>query len=116
VGVALSGLILVLGYVGLAPALSWVPEVPLLVVAIVLPVAALAFAGRLGSRRGESWVAGALAGAIAGAIAGVVGGVAYVAWGKPTLNIVVGLALGLIGGTVVGACGAWPGRRRAKGS
>ena len=47
-----------------------------------------------------------LAGSLASALGGSVGGLAYVFFGKPALNIAVGLLLGAIGGAIVGAAAA----------
>ena len=105
-GIVLGAGVAVLAVLGLTPALSWIPEVPLLGVAILLPVAACGLAGfRTGLGTGRV-LAGALAGALAGSIGGALGGVSYVLFGKPVLNILVGLLLGAAGGAVVGAAGA----------
>ncbi len=82
-GIALSLAVILLAVLGLTPSLRWIPEVPLIVAAI----------------------------AVAGGISGAVGGIAYVLFGKPLLNVVVGLLLGAIGGGVIGAGGGVLGRR-----
>lgn len=106
-----SGLILgicavLLAIIGLAPSFSWVPEALLLGVAIIVPIAILARAGSRAAAKANGWPAGALAGAVSGSIGGLVGGAAYVFFGKPALNLVVGLVLGSIGGAGVGAMAA----------
>ena len=105
-GLALSTGVVVLAVLGLHPALAWLPEVPLLGVALVLPLVALGLAGYRTGIRGGSALAGAAAGSLAGMLGGGVGGVAYVFFGKPALNIVVGLLLGAIGGAIIGAASA----------
>lgn len=101
----------VLAIVGLTPSLSWVPEVPLLAVGVLLPVAIFGVAGyRAGVRAGQV-LAGALAGGLAGAISGGVGGTSYVMFGKPVLNIAVGILVGAVGGSAIGIGGALLGRR-----
>jgi hypothetical protein len=106
-GAALGACVVVLAVLGLTPSLSWLPEVPLVGSAVLLPVAACGVAGwRAGSRSGHV-LGGALAGAVAGSVGGGVGGVAYVLFGKPLLNVVIGLLLGALGGAVVGVAGAF---------
>ena len=110
-GIVLSIAVILLAILGLTPSLRWIPEVPLIAVAIAAPVAGYALTGyRAGRRTGRS-AAGALAGAVAGGISGAVGGIAYVLFGKPLLNIVVGLLLGAIAGGVIGAGGGVLARR-----
>src|SRR5438128_4655009 len=70
---------------GLTPSLRWIPEVPLIVAAIAVPVAGYALTGYRAGRRSGRMAAGALAGCISGAV----GGIAYVLFGKSLLNIVV---------------------------
>jgi hypothetical protein len=104
----------VLAVVGLSSAFKWVPELPLLAVAVFLPIAIFGIAGfRAGARTGRLH-AGILAGAMAGAISGSIGGVAYVAFGKPVLNIAVGLLAGAVFGGAIGTTGALLSRRTAK--
>src|SRR5207249_12067223 len=74
---------IVLAVLGLAPAFSWIPEVPLLTVGAVVPAVVLGFTGfrvALNSRRIPP---GVIASALAGAISGGVGGLAYVVFGRP---------------------------------
>jgi hypothetical protein len=105
-GLALSAAVVVLAVLGLHPALTWIPEVPLLAAALVLPLGAFGLAGYRAGRRSRTVQAGALAGSLAGAIAGAVGGLAYVFFGKPMMNIAVGLVLGTFGGAIIGAVAA----------
>jgi hypothetical protein len=53
-----------------------------------------------------------LAGAVAGAMGGVAGGLCYVAYGKPAVNVAVGLLAGAAGGAVIGGLAALFGHRR----
>ena len=111
-GVILGVAAVVLGMAGLSPSFTWIPEVLLLALFVMVPAAILGVAGyRAGSRAGGV-VSGALAGALAGAFGGCVGGLTYVAFGKPVLNVVVGLVGGAAGGAIVGAIGARLSRRR----
>ena len=88
---------------GLTPALSWIPEVPLLIAAAAIPMLVLLWTGARAARLGGSVAAAAAAAALAGAIGGLVGGVAYIAYGKSTLNLAAGLLVGLVGGAAAGA-------------
>ena len=110
-GIALGLAVILLAVLGLTPSLRWIPEVPLIVAAIAVPVSGYALTGYRAGRRAGRMAAGALAGAVAGGISGAVGGIAYVLFGKPLLNVVVGLLLGAIGGGVIGAGGGVLGRR-----
>jgi hypothetical protein len=96
---------IVFAVLGLAPAFSWLPEVPLLAVGAVVPVVVLGFTGFRVAFNSRRIPPGVIAGAVAGAISGGVGGLAYVAFGKPLLNVAVGLVLGAVGGAVLGALG-----------
>jgi hypothetical protein len=110
-GVVLALAAVVLAVLGLTPSLSWIPEVPLMVVAVLVPIVVL---GITGFRAGSRWSrleAGGMAGAVAGGIGGLVGGLSYVVFGKSLLNIAVGLILGAIGGAIVGATGGLLARR-----
>ncbi len=110
-GVALGACVVVLAIVGLTPSLSWIPEVPLVGGAIVLPVATYGLTGYRAGKRSGRVLAGTLAGSLAGAISGAVGGVAYVLFGKPALNILVGVLLGAVGGAIIGTVGGRLSRR-----
>jgi hypothetical protein len=120
-GAVLGAIAVVLSIVGLMPSLSWIPEVPLLAAAVLLPTAVCGLAGSRAGLRSGRHLAGWLAGALAGGIGGVVGGACYVLFGKPPLNLLVGLCLGVIGGALAGAVGALislgraPGRRPSEG-
>jgi hypothetical protein len=113
-GVALGACVIVLAVLGLTPSLSWLPEVPLVTVALLLPVVAYALIGRRAGLRSGRLASGALAGALAGAISGGVGGVAFVLFGKSALNVAAGILLGVVVGALVGAAGALLGRRAAR--
>jgi hypothetical protein len=113
-GVAMGVAAVVFAVVGLSPSLSWVPEVPLLAVAVLVPIAAFGIAGFRAGARTSRVLAGALAGGMAGAIGGFVGGVSYVVFGKPALNIAVGLLAGAVSGAAIGTAGALLSRRTAR--
>ena len=110
-GIALAIAVILLAVLGLTPSLRWIPEIPLIAVAIAVPVAGYALTGYVAGRRSGRLAAGALAGAVAGGISGTVGGIAYVLFGKPLLNVVIGLLLGAIAGGVIGAGGGVLARR-----
>lgn len=112
-GVALGVWAAVLAVLGLTPKLSWIPELPLLGAAIVVSVAIIGWTGFRAASRSKRIVAGPLAGALTGAIGGGVGGIAYLLFGKPALNIAVGLLGGAIGGAAIGFLGALPSARGA---
>jgi hypothetical protein len=100
--------------VGLSPSLAWVPEVPLLAAAVLLPIAIIGVAGFRAGARTRLLPAGSLAGSLAGAMGGFVGGVSYVFFGKPALNIAVGLVAGAVAGAAIGTMGALLSRRTAR--
>jgi hypothetical protein len=100
----LAAFAVVFAILGLSASLRWIPEIPLLLVAGLVPAAILVVAG---------YRAGALAGALAGAIGGGTGGVAFVAYGKPVINIPILLVAGLVAGLVLGALGAALARRHS---
>ena len=114
-GVALGVCAVVLAILGLTPSLAWIPEAPLLGAAILVPVAILGWTGFRAASRSGRLVAGVLAGGLSGAIGGAVGGMAYLLFGKPALNILVGLLTGAIAGAGVGFLGASGSRRRTGG-
>jgi len=105
-GLVLSALVALLAFVGLNPELSWVPEIPLLAVSVLIPLAGYAVTGFRGARRSRRISHGALAAAVAGAVSGLAGGLCFVISGKPLLNIPVGIALGCVAGAVWGSVGA----------
>ena len=102
----LSGLVVVLAFVGLTPAFSWVPEVPLLGVSVLVPLVGYAVTGYRAGRRSGRVASGVIASAVAGVVSGFAGGLSFVLFDKPLLNIPVGMALGCIAGAVWGAVGA----------
>jgi hypothetical protein len=102
----LSAFVVVLAVVGLTPAFSWVPEVPLLAVSVLIPLVGYAITGYRGGRRSGRVTSGVLASAIAGVVSGFAGGLSFVLFDKPLLNIPVGIALGCVAGAVWGAAGA----------
>jgi hypothetical protein len=102
----------VFAILGLTPSLRWIPEIPLLLVAGLVPIAILAVAGYRAAGATGQILPGMLSGAVAGAIGGVVGGVAFVVYGKSPFNIPTGLITGLVGGTAWGALGAATARMR----
>ena len=101
-----------LGVAGLSPSVTWIPEVPLLAAFVVVPAVIVGVAGYRAAKREGRVSSGAVAGAIAGAIGGCAGGLTYMAFGKPALNVVLGLAAGVVGGGIVGAVGARLSTRR----
>ena len=112
-GLFLAACWLVFAVLGLTPSLRWIPEIPLLSISGVVPIAILGVAGYRAARATRQILAGLVSGAVAGAIGGAASGAAYVAYGKPALNIAIGLAFGLGGGVVMGAIGAAAARRRS---
>lgn len=113
-GVILGAVAVVLGVAGLSPSFTWIPEALLLALFVLVPVAILGATGYRAGARARSVFPGALAGALAGAIGGVIGGLTYVAFGKPVLNVVVGMVGGALGGALVGAIGAVLGVQRVR--
>jgi hypothetical protein len=105
---------IVFAVLGLSPGPRWIPELPLLSAGALFPVVVCLALGFRAGRAASSWRAGALAGAIAGAAGGGGGGACYVLFGKPALNVVVGLLLGLVGGAVLATLGAVAGLRAAR--
>jgi hypothetical protein len=90
----------VFAVLGLTPSLTWIPELPLLGAAAVIPVAVLGLAGYRAGWRSAS-------------LAGAIGGIAYFVYSKPIVNVAVGLLLGTVGGALIGVAGArWAPRRR----
>src|SRR3979490_2443095 len=112
VGVVLAIAVVVLSVVGLTPSFSWVPEVPLLLTATLIPVIGFAFAGYRSASVSHRVVDGMIAGFVAGLFSGAVGGLSYVLFGKPLLNVIVGPAIGAVGGALVGAIAAFLALRR----
>ncbi len=112
-GAVLAALVILFAILGLTPSLSWIPEVPLLTVAGVMPIAVLTMTGYRARKSSGSILMGAIAGATAGAIGGCAGGVAYVLFGKPAFNVVAGAIVGVAAGAALGAVGAIVAARRA---
>jgi hypothetical protein len=112
VGVIVAVAVVVLAVVGLTPSFSWVPEVPLLVTATLIPLIGFAFAGYRSASVSLRVLDGMIAGAVAGLLSGAIGGLSYVLVGKPLLNVIVGPALGAVGGALVGAVTAFLTLRR----
>jgi hypothetical protein len=114
-GIVLSAFVVLLAFVGLTPALSWVPEIPLLLVSVLVPLVGYAVTGYRAGRRSGRVTGGVIAGVVAGAVSGLAGGLSFVLFEKPLLNIPVGTALGCIAGAVWGAAGAVLGARARDG-
>ena len=111
-GVILGVVTVALGVAGLSPSFTWIPEVPLLAAFVLVPAVIVGVAGYRAAKREGRVTSGAVAGAIAGAIGGCAGGLTYMAFGKPALNVMLGLAAGVVGGGIVGAVGARLSTRR----
>jgi hypothetical protein len=105
-GAALAVAAVVFAFLGLSPTMTWIPELLLIGAAIVVPVAILGWTGAHAASRAARTAAGALAGGLAGAVGGGVGGTAYVVYGKPALNILVGVVVGALIGAAIGFMGA----------
>jgi uncharacterized membrane protein YfcA len=103
IGSVLGAGVVILAVLGLSPAFSWIPEIPLVLAGILMPMVAYALAGSRAAARTRHWPSGLVAGAVAGAISGAIGGLSYALFGKSLLNIAVGLALGTLGGALIGA-------------
>jgi len=102
----LSAFVLLIAFVGLSPELSWVPEAPLLAVSVLVPLVGYAVTGFQAERRSRRIGDGVVASAVAGVVSGLVGGLSFVLFGKPLLNVPVGLLLGCLAGAAWGAVGA----------
>jgi hypothetical protein len=103
VGAVLAVGVVILAVAGLTPSFSWIPEFPLLLTAIFIPLLGFGFAGyRSALTTHRAWH-GMVAGAVAGVLSGATGGLAYVAFGRPILNLIVGPLVGAVGGALVGA-------------
>jgi hypothetical protein len=105
-GVILSVCAIALALLGLTPALTWIPEVPLLGSAILVPIGLLGWTGWRAAARTGRLVAGPLTAALAGSIGGAAAGSAFVVAGKPALNIAVGILAGVLAGAALGMAGA----------
>lgn len=102
----LSTAAVALAVAGLTPGLSWIPEVPLLILAALVPIVILAWTGLSLERQGVSIGGAALGAGIVGAVGGLVAGLAYVLFGKSLLNVPVGLVAGLAAGALSGGLAA----------
>jgi hypothetical protein len=111
-GLLLAVFAVVFGILGLTTSLAWIPEVPLLLAGVVVPVLVLTAAGSRAASRSGRTVSGLVAGAVAGAMGGIAGGLCYVAYGKPALNVAVALIAGTTGGAVIGVLAGRFGRER----
>ena len=116
VGAVLAAAVVVLAVVGLTPSFSWVPELPLLLTAMLIPVIGFGFAGYRSAAQSHRALDGMIAGAVAGLLSGVIGGLSYVAFGKPLLNVIVGALIGGAGGATVGVIAARLAVRRTRAS
>ena len=104
-GLALGVAVVIFAVLGLTPSLSWIPEGPLVTIAILVAMLGYGLIGfRVRAQTGRLATASAAA-AVAGGISGAVGGITYTLFGKSVLNIAVGLTLGAIGGGIIGAVG-----------
>lgn len=112
-GTVLAALAILFAILGLTPSLSWIPEVPLLTIALVMPIAVLTVTGYRAWKSSGLILMGAIAGATAGGIGGCAGGVAYVVFGKSAVNVVAGAIVGVAAGAALGAVGAMVAARRA---
>jgi hypothetical protein len=111
-GAVLAVFAILFSILGLTPSLSRIPELPLLTIAALVPIALLLVTGYRARKRFGSILMGAIAGATAGGIGGCAGGVAYVVFGKPVFNVVAGTIVGIAAGAALGAAGALVASRR----
>lgn len=81
-GLLLGGLIVALALLGIAPAFSRLPEVPLVALAVAVPVVAYVLTGFRAQRKAGRLGAAALAGAVAGAISGTIAGLSYLVFNQ----------------------------------
>ena len=112
-GAVLAAFAVLFAILGLTPSLSWIPEIPLLTIAGLVPIALLVLTGYRAWKSLRMILMAAIAGATAGGIGGFAGGVAYVVYGKPALNVVVGTIVGVAAGAALGAAGAMVAARKA---
>jgi hypothetical protein len=113
-GAVLAAFAILFGVLGLTPSLSWIPEIPLLTIAGVVPIAVLTVAGYRAFRSSRTIVMGAIANATAGGIGGFPGGMTYVMFGKSALDVVAGTILGIAAGAALGGVGALVASRRLR--
>ena len=112
IGVVLAVSVVVLAVVGLTPSFSWIPEIPLLLLAALIPLIGFAFAGYRSASASHRVLDGMIAGAVAGLLSGAIGGLSYVLFGKPLLNVIIGPAIGAVGGAFVGGIAGFLALRR----
>ena len=86
-GLLLALFAAVFAILGLTPSLSWIPEVPLLAAAVIVPVAIMVVTGHNAYARTLDVVAAMLAGSLAGALGGLTGGVSYVVAGRSAVRL-----------------------------
>ncbi len=110
-GLLLALFAVVFAILGLTPSLSWIPEVPLLAAAVIIPAAILLVTGHRAYAMTLDVVAAMRAGSLAGGLGGLTGGVSYVVAGKSAVNVVAGLLAGVFGGGFLGWAGAMVARR-----
>ena len=104
-GLAVAVAVVLFAVLGLTPSFTWIPEGPLVTIAILVALLGYGLIGyRVRAQTGRLAAASAAA-AVAGGISGAVGGITYTLFGKSVLNIAVGLTLGAIGGGIIGAVG-----------
>jgi hypothetical protein len=113
-GAALAVFAILFAILGLTPSLSWIPEVPVLTIAGLVPIALLTVTGYRTWKKSGSILMGAIAGATAGGIGGCTGGMAYVFFGQPLFNVVAGTIVCVVAGAVLGAVGALVAARRPR--
>ena len=111
-GILLAGFSLAFAVLGLTPSLSWIPEVPLLIMAALVPFFLLLYTGRRVGKGGSGPGSASLAGAVAGGIGGLTGGVGYLLYGKSAINVGVGIVVGIVSGALLGATGFHWGKSR----
>ena len=114
-GIVLSAFVVLLGFVGLTPELSWVPEVPLLAVSVLVPLVGYVVTGFRAERRFGRIRNAIFASAVAGVVSGLAGGLTFVLFGKSLLNVPVGITLGFAAGAVWGTVGAIMSARSRRG-
>jgi hypothetical protein len=113
-GAVLAALAILFAILGLTPSLSWIPEVPLLTIAGVMPIAVLTVTGYRAWKSSGLILMSAIAGGTAGGIGGCAGGVAYVLFGKPAVNVVAGTIVGVVAGVALAAVGALVAAKRIR--
>src|SRR5438093_12120088 len=95
-GLVLSTFVALLAFIGLTPELSWVPEVPLLAVSVLVPHVAYAVTGFRAERRSGRIGSAVVASVVAGGVSGLAGGLSFVLFSKSLLNVPVVLVPGCL--------------------